>query len=168
MAAASAIRSGRSALTATELPPAANPEASKEAGEVSQLDIENSLRFNNGLSLVTLTPEQLLEALENGVSNPGGIFAQVGGLKFSYDSTRPVGNRVESAVLVNEAGETIAVIVENGDVVAGAPSAIRMVTLTFLIGTPNASQPGRVQPSGRLQIRRIHQCQSVVRQPDRS
>jgi Ca2+-binding RTX toxin-like protein len=125
-----------------ELPPAANPEAGKEAGEVSQLDIENSLRFNNGLSLVTLTPEQLLEALENGVSNPGGIFAQVGGLKFSYDSTLPAGNRVESVVMVNEAGETTAVIVQDGEVVAGAPSAIRMVTLTFLIGTPNAAQPG--------------------------
>ena len=61
---------GSIAPDGTELPPAANPEANKDAGEVSQLDIENSLRFNNALSLVTLTPQQLLEALENGVSNP--------------------------------------------------------------------------------------------------
>jgi Ca2+-binding RTX toxin-like protein len=133
---------GSIASDGTELPPAANPEANKEAGEISQLDIENSLRFNNALSLVTLTPGQLLEALENGVSNPGGIFAHVGGLRFSYDSTLPAGNRVQTVALVDENGQVTAVVVENGDVVAGAPAAIRMVTLSFLIGTPNASQPG--------------------------
>jgi predicted extracellular nuclease/2',3'-cyclic-nucleotide 2'-phosphodiesterase (5'-nucleotidase family) len=124
-----------------ELPPAANPDANKQAGEVSQLDIENSLRFNNALSLVTLTPQQLLEALENGVSNPGGIFGQVGGLRFSYDLTRPVGDRVRSVALVNEAGELTDVIVRDGDVVADAPSAIRMVTLSFLIGAATAVTP---------------------------
>ena len=40
-------------------PPPANPRVGKQAGEVSQLDIENSLRFNNTLSLVTLTAQQL-------------------------------------------------------------------------------------------------------------
>ncbi|MBR1148663.1 choice-of-anchor I family protein [Bradyrhizobium sp. AUGA SZCCT0431] len=125
-----------------ELPPAANPEVGKEAGEVSQLDIENSLRFNNALSLVTLTPQQLLEALENGVSNPGGIFAQVGGLRFSYDLTRPAGDRVRSVTLVDENEHVIAVVVENGDVVADAPAAIRMVTLSFLIGGANPNAPG--------------------------
>ena len=44
--------------------------------------------------------------------------------------------------LVDANGQVTAVVVENGDVVAGAPAAIRMVTLSFLIGTPNASQPG--------------------------
>ncbi|WP_035726294.1 choice-of-anchor I family protein [Bradyrhizobium murdochi] len=125
-----------------ELPPAANPEVGKEAGEVSQLDIENSLRFNNALSLVTLTPQQLLEALENGVSNPGGIFAQVGGLRFSYDLTRPVGDRVRSVTLVDENEHVIAVVVADGEVVADAPAAIRMVTLSFLIGGANPNAPG--------------------------
>ena len=134
-----------------ELPPAANPDAGKQAGEVSQLDIENSLRFNNALSLVTLTPQQLLEALENGVSNPGGIFAQVGGLRFSYDLTRPAGDRVRSVALVDENGEVTDVIVRNGEVVADAPSAIRMVTLSFLIGGrhPHACTPrGFNRPDG--------------------
>ncbi|UPJ51762.1 choice-of-anchor I family protein [Bradyrhizobium sp. 200] len=125
-----------------ELPPAANPEVGKEAGEVSQLDIENSLRFNNALSLVTLTPQQLLEALENGVSNPGGIFAQVGGLRFSYDLTRPVGDRIRSVSLVDENEHVIAVVVADGEVVADAPAAIRMVTLSFLIGGANPNAPG--------------------------
>ncbi|MCA6116505.1 choice-of-anchor I family protein [Bradyrhizobium sp. WSM 1738] len=125
-----------------ELPPAANPEVGKEAGEVSQLDIENSLRFNNALSLVTLTPQQLLEALENGVSNPSGIFAQVGGLRFSYDLTRPVEDRVRSVSLVDENEHVIAVVVADGEVVADAPAAIRMVTLSFLIGGANPNAPG--------------------------
>ncbi|QHO76158.1 hypothetical protein ACH79_29685 [Bradyrhizobium sp. CCBAU 051011] len=125
-----------------ELPPAANPEVGKEAGEVSQLDIENSLRFNNALSLVTLTPQQLLEALENGVSNPGGIFAQVGGLRFSYDLTRVAGDRIRSVTLVDENEHVIAVVVADGEVVADAPAAIRMVTLSFLIGGANPNAPG--------------------------
>lgn len=119
-----------------ELPPGANPEAGKEEGEISQLDIANSLRFNNALSLVTLTPQQLLEALENGVSNLGAIFAQVGGLRFSFDVNRPAGDRVQSVTLVDENDHVIAVVVQNGEVVADAPAAIRMVTLTFLIGAP--------------------------------
>ena len=133
---------GSIAPDGSEQPPVANPDANKQAGEVSQLDIENSLRFNNALSLVTLTPQQLLEALENGVSNPGGIFAHVGGLRFSYNSSLPAGNRVQTVALVDENDQVTAVVVQNGDVVADAPAAIRMVTLTFLIGTPNASQPG--------------------------
>ncbi|MCX7371445.1 MAG: choice-of-anchor I family protein [Alphaproteobacteria bacterium] len=38
-----------------ELPPLANPSAGKPAGGVSQLDVENSLRFNNALSVVSVT-----------------------------------------------------------------------------------------------------------------
>lgn len=41
------------------LPPAGNPRTGKLPGEVSRLDIENALRFNNTLSLLTLTAQQL-------------------------------------------------------------------------------------------------------------
>ena len=37
------------------LPPSANADADKQRGDISQLDIEGSLRFNNGLVIVTLT-----------------------------------------------------------------------------------------------------------------
>ena len=37
------------------LPPPANADADKKRGDISQLDIEGSLRFNNGLVIVTLT-----------------------------------------------------------------------------------------------------------------
>ena len=73
-----------------QTPPEANPGAGKEEGDVSQLDIANALRFNNGLSLQTLTPEQLIVVLEHAVAGtaPGatpGQFGQVGGLRFSFD-----------------------------------------------------------------------------------
>ena len=120
------------------LPPQENPLSGKEEGEISQLDIENTLRFNNGLTLITLTPEQLLEVLEHAVSAtaPGatpGQFAQVGGINFSFDPSAPAGARVQSAALVDDLGNKTA-LVENGSVVSGAPDAIRIVTLDFLAG----------------------------------
>jgi 5'-nucleotidase / UDP-sugar diphosphatase len=82
-------------------PPVGNPEAGKEAGEISQLDIENSLRFNNTLTLLTLNAAQLKQVIEHGVAAtaPGatpGQFPQVGGMEFSFDASLPVGSRVIS------------------------------------------------------------------------
>ncbi len=119
-----------------ELPPQENPLSGKETGEISQLDIENTLRFNNALTLITLTPEQLLQVLEHAVSAtaPGatpGQFAQVGGINFSFDPNAPAGSRIESAAIVDESGNKLA-IVQDGSVVDAAPSAIRIVTLNFL------------------------------------
>ena len=143
-----------------ELPPAGNPSVGKQEGDVSQLDIANALRFNNALSLITLTPQQLLEVLEHAVSAtaPGatpGQFGQIGGIAYSFDATRQAqvlssangavvtpGERVLSAALINENGEVIAKLVENGEVVAGAPSAIRLVTLSFLIDDPDGNGLG--------------------------
>ena len=121
-----------------ELPPAANAEAGKAEGDVSQLDIANSLRFNNALSLITVTLEQLLAVLEHAVAAtaPGatpGQFAQIGGIGFSYDPDRPAGKRVVSASLIDEAGHPTRALVQDGAVVAGAPDAIRVVTLSFLV-----------------------------------
>ena len=104
-----------------ELPTAANPLSGKEAGEISQLDIENTLRFDNGLTLITLTPEQLLQVLNHAVAATGpgatpGQFAQVGGVNFSFDPSLPAGDRVQSVALVDELGNKTA-IVENGAVV---------------------------------------------------
>ncbi len=121
-----------------ELPPAANPEAGKAEGDVSQLDIANSLRFNNALSLVTVTADQLLAVLEHAVAAvaPGatpGQFAQIGGISFSYDPDLPAGERVVSASLIDAAGNPTRALVEDGAVVADAPAAIRVVTLSFLL-----------------------------------
>lgn len=119
------------------LPPQANPLSGKEDGEISQLDIVNSLRFNNGLTLLTLTAAQLFQVLEHAVaaSGPGltpGQFAQVGGVEFSYDQTRAAGDRVVSAAIVDESGKVLDVLAANGEVFGDAGRAIRIVTLNFL------------------------------------
>ncbi len=119
------------------LPPPANPLAGKEEGDVSQLDIENSLRFNNALSLVTVTAEQLLEVLEHGVSatEPGttpGQFPQVSGLAFSFDANLPAGERVQTVAIKDAQGNLIETVVENGEIVGDPNRTFRMVTLSFL------------------------------------
>ena len=122
----------------TELPPAANADAGKAEGDVSQLDIANSLRFNNSLSLVTVTSEQLLQVLEHAVAAtaPGatpGQFGQFGGVSFSYDADLPAGERIVSAALIDADGNPTRTIVRDGAVVSDAPAAIRVVTLSFLL-----------------------------------
>jgi 2',3'-cyclic-nucleotide 2'-phosphodiesterase (5'-nucleotidase family) len=119
------------------LPPPANPAAGKEEGDISQLDIENSLRFNNALSLVTVTAEQLLRVIEHGVaaSSPGatpGQFPQIGGISFSFDPDLPSGNRVLSLAVKDEAGNTIDVVTSNGELVGDPSRTFRLVTLSFL------------------------------------
>jgi alkaline phosphatase len=63
-------------------------------GFVSQLDLQNSLRFNNDLTLVTLTSEGFSMLLEHAVSatdtaagNTPGQFLQIGGFRVSFDES---------------------------------------------------------------------------------
>lgn len=124
--------------TSTELPPSANPGVGKEEGEVSQLDIANSLRFNNALSLVTVTAEQMLLVLEHAVrattaTATPGQFAQIGGIAYSFDKDLPAGQRVLSAALIDEDGNPYMALVENGELVVDPSMAMRVVTLNFLL-----------------------------------
>jgi 2',3'-cyclic-nucleotide 2'-phosphodiesterase (5'-nucleotidase family) len=119
------------------LPPQANPDAGKPEGGISRLDIENGLRFNNGLSLVTVTAEGLKQVLETAVSGvaPGatpGAFPQVAGLEFSFDPSLPAGGRVRNLALVDEAGQPTDVLVQDGAVAGDAARPVRLVTLNFL------------------------------------
>jgi 2',3'-cyclic-nucleotide 2'-phosphodiesterase (5'-nucleotidase family) len=131
------------------LPPAANAAAGKAAGEISQLDIENSLRFNNDLAVLSLTAQDLVEVLEHGVAAvaPGatpGQFPQVGGLRFEYDAARraqvldagrnvtTIGERVRRVVLIDAAGTDVETLVDNGVLVVPASRRFRLVTLGFL------------------------------------
>ncbi|WP_353932954.1 5'-nucleotidase C-terminal domain-containing protein [Okeanomitos corallinicola TIOX110] len=124
----------------TLLPTQDNPFSGKQTGEISQLDIVNSLRFNNGLSLLTVTAAELAQILEHGVAASGdgatpGQFPQVGGIKFSFDSDLEAGDRIQSLAIIDpENDQILDVIVENGEVVGDANRQIRLVTLDFLAG----------------------------------
>ncbi len=134
--------------TGERVPPRANSLTDKREGDISQLDIQNALRFDNDLTLLTLTAQELKQILEHGVAavEPGatpGQFPQVGGLAFSFDPSLPPsevdeegniltgGQRVQNVALLNDSGEVRDVIVENG-VVVDPERPIRVVTLGFL------------------------------------
>jgi 5'-nucleotidase / UDP-sugar diphosphatase len=126
-----------------KLPTAANPLANKEAGDLSQLDVENSLRFNNALSLVTLSATQLKEIFEHAVAGtaPGrtpGQFPQVSGISFGFDATRTArtatipGDRIRSLAITDEQGNFVDTVVQNGQIVGDPTRTFRVVTLGFL------------------------------------
>ncbi|MBJ7395911.1 MAG: choice-of-anchor I family protein, partial [Akkermansiaceae bacterium] len=121
-------------VSGVKTPPIANPSASKPAGAVSQLDIENSLRFNNGLMVCDTTPAGLKAILEHGVFLLGtqGRFPQVGGIRFSYNPTATAGSRVQSIVLVDENDNITGRVVSAGAVRSDAPALITLVTMNFL------------------------------------
>ncbi|HEY0977323.1 MAG TPA: choice-of-anchor I family protein, partial [Flavobacteriales bacterium] len=118
-------------------PPAANPAAGKELGDISRLDIENSLRFNNQLTNLTLTAQGLRAILEHGVaaSGPGqtqGRFPQVSGVRFSYDETLSAGARLLNAVITDSLGTTVDTLVVAGQLHGDPQRTFRVVTLNFL------------------------------------
>jgi 2',3'-cyclic-nucleotide 2'-phosphodiesterase (5'-nucleotidase family) len=137
------------------LPPQANAAVGKEAGAVSQFDIEGTLRFNNELAIVELTAAQLRQIMEHAVGFDGvgqvtsGRFPQVAGMRFSFDPSGPVGNRIRSLAIVSDAGEVTDRVVREGAVAGNPDRTIKMVTLGFLVdggdGYPFPSPaPGRV------------------------
>ena len=160
------------------LPPQANPEAGKPEGGVSQLDIENSLRFNNGLSLITLDAQGILNAVENAVRGvaPGatpGAFPQISGLNFSFDPARAALDRVVDLAVVDQQGSVIDVIAQGGELVGDTAREFRVVTLNFLAdgGDGIIVRPG--QTSGTLpvyedvaELDRVNLYDPAVTQPD--
>lgn len=82
--------------------------ASIDAGEITVGDVLTVLPFSNTLATVQVSGADVIEALENGVSdieNGAGRFAQVAGLKYTYTLAKPAGDRV-SDVLVKGEGDT--------------------------------------------------------------
>src|SRR5690606_37205232 len=76
------------------LPTAANPSAGKQAGDIPRLDVEDSLKFHNSLTLPPASAEQLKVILEHAVAgsngtgadkNPPGQFCQLGGIRVVAD-----------------------------------------------------------------------------------
>ena len=134
-------------------PPAANESAGKEEGDISQFDLEGSLRFNNSLTIGDVTAQELYNLLEHGVAkveDTAGQFPQVAGLRFSFDPARPglrsqangddidqAGERVRSLAVVDDNGAIIDTVVQNGELQGDPTRTFRLVTLGFL-ATENA------------------------------
>ncbi|YCM42375.1 choice-of-anchor I family protein [Verrucomicrobiaceae bacterium 227] len=111
-----------------------NPLSGKAAGEISQLDIENSLPSNHELTLLTLGMEEIVALLEDAVStidddSASDQFPQIGGLAFSFDPELPSGERVQTVALKNTLNETIELLVENGEMLVAPTRSFRVVTL---------------------------------------
>lgn len=142
-----------------ECRPPAGIEGISEPGQISQLDLEISLRFNNSLSLITLTGAQLKQILEHGVAATAdgatpGQFPQVAGIRFAFDpaqtaqtvddSTSPpivasAGSRIRELMVLDSNGATAGgeevSVVSNGELDAtAATQEFRVVTLGFLAG----------------------------------
>lgn len=138
--------------TYVHVPPLANPRVGKPAGGISELDIENALRFNNPLTLITLTAQQLRDAIEWGVAGTGapGQFPQVGGLAFSFDPNgapmtylRDINNNVIGIeqsgtklknLVVTNADGTLDLVVDKGVLVGDTNRTFRVVTIAFMAG----------------------------------
>ncbi|MCG5535887.1 bifunctional metallophosphatase/5'-nucleotidase [Ectothiorhodospira mobilis] len=131
------------------LPPAGNDYGKPEGG-VSQLDIETSLAFNNGLVTLTVTAAELWDILEHAVAAAGpdatpGSFPQVAGVRFEFDTSRTArtggddnqgaattGERIRTLKVVDDSGAVTDTVVENGALVGDAGRTFRLVTLNFL------------------------------------
>nr|CAD6408460.1 5'-nucleotidase [Rhizobium sp. Q54] len=71
--------------------------ASIDAGEVTMGEVLTVLPFQNTIATFQLKGSDLLAALENGVGQieeVAGRFPQVAGMKYSFDKSRPVGERI--------------------------------------------------------------------------
>ena len=119
--------------TGEKVAPLANPEAGKPAGGVSQLDVENALRFDNKLMAFDTTAAGLKAILEHGVAAGlvQGRFPQIGGISFSWDIDLPAGSRIQNIAVIDEDGHVVARVVENGVVSASAPAKITVSTTSF-------------------------------------
>ena len=132
------------------LPPQANAAANKEEGDISQFDLETVLRFNNGLTLLTVTAAELKDIIEHSVAatEPGatpGQFPQVAGLSFTFNSsltaregtdtngdTTVAGKRIRDMAIVDDTGAIVDTLVTDGAIVGDGTRAIRIVILDFI------------------------------------
>jgi 2',3'-cyclic-nucleotide 2'-phosphodiesterase (5'-nucleotidase family) len=77
------------------------------AGNITLANVFTVLPFGNALAIMDLKGSEIKEALEHSVKdapNAFGGFLQVSGLKFSYDSTKPIGEKVQTIEVKGQDG----------------------------------------------------------------
>lgn len=122
----------------------------KPEGGISQNDISSSLAFNNGLSIMTLTRAEIVGLLEHGLGSlPGvsGAFPQLSGVKVAFDQSAPSGDRLTNAVVVDDAGNVVATLVEDGEIAGDPAETFKIVTLDFL-ASPRFDDDGNFTGAG--------------------
>lgn len=144
-------------ISGTLLPPQPNPIANKDSLEVSQLDIENTLRFNNGLTVVETTPGGLQALLNHGIANWDGVntegrMPQVGGIRFSFNPTAAAGSRIVNVALVDSLGFVKDSVVLNGSVHGDPTRTIKMVSLNFLVDNDGDGYPFSTETSNTVAL----------------
>ena len=81
--------------------------ASLDAGDVTLGEIMTILPFQNTLSTFKVTGQQLLTAIENGVSeveDNAGRFPQVSGMRFTFNLTKPANEGRVTSIEIDEGG----------------------------------------------------------------
>jgi len=81
--------------------------ASLDAGEVTLGEIMTILPFQNTLSTFKVTGQQLLTAIENGVSqveDNAGRFPQVSGMRYTFDLAKPANEGRVTSIEIDEDG----------------------------------------------------------------
>ena len=76
-------------------------------GEITLGEVLTVLPFGNTLATMKLTGSEIIEALEHSVGlapQESGGFLHVSGMKFTYDSLKPVGSRVQKVEVLGENG----------------------------------------------------------------
>jgi 5'-nucleotidase len=76
--------------------------ASIDAGPITMGEVLTVLPFQNTLSTFQVTGATVVEALENGVSQVeegAGRFAQVAGMTYAFDASKPAGERVSDVMV---------------------------------------------------------------------
>jgi 5'-nucleotidase / UDP-sugar diphosphatase len=79
--------------------------ASIDAGEITLGEVITVLPFSNTLATVEISGADVIDALENGVSdieNGAGRFPQVSGLHYTYTLANPVGERISDVMVMGE------------------------------------------------------------------
>ena len=82
--------------------------SSIDIGDITRGEVIQVLPFGNYVIVQELTGADVIAALENGTAgypSQHGAFAQVSGIKYSFDPSKPIGQRIVSVTMAN--GESI-------------------------------------------------------------